>query len=73
MLVPLHDSARDCYIRAAEAHNRAAMTNDPRYRLFLLRMERRWIGLARHLEAGQRIDTFLNSRPALRPANSAAE
>jgi hypothetical protein len=62
MLVALLDSAKDCYQRAADAHNRAAMTRDGEYRLFLLQMERRWIRLAQHFETGQRIETFLIQR-----------
>jgi hypothetical protein len=62
MLVALLDSAKDCYRRAAEAHNRAVMTRDREYRLFLLQMERRWIRLAQHFEAGQRIETFVIQR-----------
>jgi hypothetical protein len=62
MLVALLESAQDCYKRAADAHNRAVMTSDREYRLFLLKMERRWVRLAQHFAAGERIETFIIQR-----------
>ena len=56
MLVQLHSAARECYRRAAEAHNRAMLTTDSEYKAFLLEMEGRWVALASSLQFSERIE-----------------
>jgi hypothetical protein len=44
MLVQLSNCVQDCYRRATEAHNRAAMTDDSEYKRFLLDMKSAGLG-----------------------------
>jgi hypothetical protein len=64
MLEPLCSSVQECYHRAAEAHNRAAMTSDPEHERFLLEMERRWLNIALSIQTAGRIESFVQSRRA---------
>jgi hypothetical protein len=62
MLVQLSSSVQDCYRRAAEAHNRAALTDDPEYKRFLLEMEERWLTLAQSIQLSQATTEFAQDR-----------
>jgi len=54
----------DCYRRAAEAAERAEQASTPDDRKFWLVRERRWLELAKHQEASERLKDFVRSRSA---------
>ncbi|HKD30939.1 MAG TPA: PAS domain-containing protein [Xanthobacteraceae bacterium] len=64
MLQNLSDKVRLCYARAAEAKERAEEAADPEAKADFLKMERRWLLLARSFALGERLDDFTrdNSR-----------
>jgi hypothetical protein len=50
-------NARECYRRAAEAHNRAIDAEDPDARDFQLGLERSWIVLGSSYELSAKFDS----------------
>lgn len=58
LLHNLSDQIRLCYERAAEAKERADEMLDPEAKADFLKMEKRWLMLARSYELGERLDDF---------------
>jgi PAS domain S-box-containing protein len=66
LLQNLSERVRLCYERAAEAREHAEAISDPEAKDDFVRMEKRWLLLARSYEFGERLDDFTreNSRQA---------
>ena len=58
MLRHLSERVRLCYERAAEAREQAEATSDPEAKDDFVRMEKRWLLLARSYEFGERLEDF---------------
>src|SRR5262245_25372039 len=58
MLNNLSEQVRLCYERAAEAKERAEQMLDPEAKADFLKMETRWLRLARSYQFGERLDDF---------------
>jgi len=54
----------DCHRRALEAAERAERASSPEDQDFWLGRERRWLELAQHQEACERLDDFVSTRSA---------
>jgi hypothetical protein len=54
--VPKRSNARECYRRAAEAHDIANNTTDPITKADFLQLERRWRSLAQTYESAAPVD-----------------
>jgi len=54
----------DCHRRALEAAERAERASSPEDRKFWLAREQRWLELAKHQEACERLNDFVSSRHA---------
>jgi len=65
MLRALSPVIADCYRRASDARQWADQANDPDTRAFWLRAEDRWLKLAKHHGAAERLAAFIgdNSPP----------
>ena len=63
MLQHLSGRVRLCYERAEEARAQAEATLEPETKAHFLRMEKRWLLLARSNDFGERLDRFLHALP----------
>jgi hypothetical protein len=64
MLANLSDQIRDCLEHAEECARKAAELPDgSRYRQDFLRLETRWLELARSFEFGESLDSFTKNLP----------
>ncbi|MBO0719035.1 MAG: hypothetical protein J2P55_17125 [Rhizobiales bacterium] len=64
MLNNLSEQIRDCLERAEECARKAAAQNDLGLRDDFLRLEKRWLNLARSIEFVERLDGFTKNSPS---------
>ena len=64
----LSEQIRDCLLHAEECARKAAeLPNNSRFRQDFLRLEKRWLELARSIEFGESVDTFIKNIPEPKP------
>ena len=67
MLANLSEQIRDCLDHAEECARKAADQTDPGLRNDFLRLEKRWLELARSWEFADRLDRFTKDSPKPKP------
>ena len=63
MLSNLSEQIRDCLQHAEECARKAAAQTNPALRDDFLRLEKRWLDLARSMEFAERLDSFTKNSP----------
>jgi len=64
MLNNLSEQIRECLEHAEECARKAAeLPNDSRFRQDFLRLEKRWLDLARSIEFGESLESFTKNSP----------
>jgi len=58
MLNNLSEQIRDCLLHAGDCAQKAAAQKDPGLRDDFLRLEKRWLELARSMEFAERLNSF---------------
>jgi hypothetical protein len=59
----LSEQIRDCLQHAEDCARKAAVQTDPRLREDFLRLEKRWLDLARSMEFAERLNSFTENSP----------
>ena len=67
MLNNLSEQIRDCLQHAEDCARKAAAQTDPGLREDFLQLEKRWLELARSIEFGESVDTFIKNIPNPKP------
>ena len=63
MLNNLSEEIRECYRHAEDCARKAAEQTDPGLRDDFLRLEKRWLDLARSMEFAERLNSFTKNSP----------
>jgi len=63
----LSEQIRDCLQHAEDCARKAAAQTDPGLREDFLRLEKRWLELARSIEFEESVDTFIKNIPNPKP------
>ena len=63
MLNSISEQIRECYRHAEDCGRKAATQTDPGLRDDFLRLEKRWLDLARSMEFAERLDSFTKNSP----------
>jgi hypothetical protein len=64
----LSEQIRECLEHAEDCARKAAeLPNNSRFRQDFLRLEKRWLELARSIEFGESVDTFIKNIPKPKP------
>ena len=63
MLNNLSQQIRDCLQHAEDCARKAAAHTDPALRDDFLRLEKRWLDLARSMEFAERLNSFTKNSP----------
>jgi hypothetical protein len=63
MLNNLSEQIRECLQHAEDCARNAAAQTDPGLREDFLRLEKRWLDLARSMEFAERLDSFTKNSP----------
>ena len=68
MLKNLSEEIRECYRHAEDCARKAAEQTDPGLRDDFLRLEKRWLDLARSMEFAERLNSFTknSSKPPIK-------
>jgi hypothetical protein len=59
----LSEQIRDCLQHAEDCARKAAVQTDPGLREDFLRLEKRWLDLARSMEFAERLNSFTKNSP----------